>query len=224
MRDRPIHLIGLCGLTCGFCLGGALSMPFWTALLVRATLPSDQAQAVNRLLAEPLQAFWPVGTLLGGGVWAWTLAQLISLRPAWRMAAAGGISVGLGHLLVTSATFIELANSLRSEAALPVRFALELVLGLGLAAGQLGLAAGLLGLALGVTARGWRVGLQLALASSVAAALPASIVVAALDSLGVRVGSGEAAMAKVVSLAFPAAAVAAGAVVGGVLQQSTHTK
>jgi hypothetical protein len=64
-----------------------------------------------------------------------------------------------------------------------------------------------------------RAALWLALGVAPAAAVPVLIVDMGLDAIGIRWGAGNANMAKVVGLAFPAATLSAGALIGWYLDR-----
>jgi hypothetical protein len=98
------------------------------------------------LSPDSLGDIWQPGLVLGGVLWGEALALLFGVRPLWRLGIAGGLGVFLGEVIVTSATFLRLQQALWPEAPEHMRFGLELVLGVGFAAGITGL---LLGVVLG---------------------------------------------------------------------------
>ena len=205
MTYRYIRIMTFSGLVTGLCIGSGLGFPFWYELLMRLA-----PQFPFQIQYDP--QFWPVGIILAGVVVGLALARVIGLRPLWRFGLAGGVSIGAGFFLVTSAPVLDFTNNIRSNAPLHIRFAFELVLGLGVAAS-------LLGLALGLALPDWRTALKLCLGSSFASMVSAIVVVVSLDLIGVRVGSGNMAMPKVVGMAFPLASITSGAVIGRLLAQ-----
>jgi hypothetical protein len=209
---RAARLTILSALLTGLCLGGPLSFPFWYGLGLYYAPASVRMQLVGYLSPDSLRDFWQPGVVVGGVIWGLGLGRLSGVRPLWRLGVAGGLGVFLGEVVVTSATFLRLQQALWPDVPQHIRFAMEFVLGVGLAAGITGL---LLGLAV------WwgRSAVWLALGMILAAAIPALVVDMGLDAIGIRWGAGNANMAKVVGLAFPAATINAGAFIGWCLAQ-----
>jgi hypothetical protein len=200
---------GFSALATGLCIGGGLSLPFWYALFTRA-VSSAENQAEPSPLLEVLVNFWQPGVILASLLWGLVLSRITGCKPAWRMAIASGIGIGIGQVSVTTDPFLRFANQITPEASLHIRFAFELVLGFGFAAG-------ITGFALGMSLLNWRIALTLAVASSLSAVVTALLVDLAMEGMGVRIGSGNAAMAKIVGLAFPITTSAVGAVIGWIL-------
>jgi hypothetical protein len=200
----------LSALAAGVCLGGGLSLPFLQALLVRA-VPASLARWIETTLpANQLADLWPAPILMGGAVWGMVLGWGSGYHALWRFGVAGGAATLLGFIIVTSDPFLSFVNGLWPNTPLHFRFALEFTLGLGLAAG-------LTGAALGLTTRSWQMTLALLLAGSLTAIATATLVVIGLDRLGVRVGTGNAAMAKIAALGFLSTTSITGAVSGWIL-------
>lgn len=204
---RTARLILLSALLTGLCIGGALSFPFWYGLGLYYAPAPIRAQWVAYLSPDSLRDFWQPGVVLGAVVWGVALGRLSGVRPLWRLGIAAGFGVFIGEVLVTAAPFLRLQHALWPEAPPHLRFVIEFVVGVGLAAG-------ITGLLLGLAIRWGQTALGLALGMSLAAALPALAVAMGLDALGVRWGAGNASMAKVAGLGFPAATLSAGVVMG----------
>lgn len=80
------------------------------------------------------------------------------------------------------------------------------------------------GVLLGFTLMSWKASLMLAVSTGSAATLAAVVTLIILDGLGVRVGSGNAAMPKATAVATMAAAVAGGAVLGVMFSRYSRTR
>ena len=186
---QTARLVILSALLTGLLLGGSLSFPFWYGLIYYYASAPVKAQLATYLSPDSLPAIWRPGTILGAVLWGLALARISGIRSLWRLGVAGGVGVFLGQLLWT-------------WPAVPphIRFAREVVVGVGVAAG-------ITALILGLAVRLERAALWLAVAVALAAAVPALLVDVGLDLLGIRWGAGNANMAKVVGLGFPAAAI-----------------
>ena len=79
------------------------------------------------------------------------------------------------------------------------------------------------GVLLGFTLMSWKASLMLAISTGQAATLAAVVTLIILDGLGVRVGSGNAAMPKATAAATMAAALAGGAVLGVMFSRYVRT-
>jgi hypothetical protein len=209
---RTARLIISSALLTGLCLGGALSFPFWYGLCIYYAPDFIREQLAGYLSLESTRDFWLQGVVLGGVVWGLALGRSSGVRPLWRLGVAGGIGVLLGELVATLPLFIGLHRALWPEAPPHIRWAMDLAFGVGLGGGVTALGFGL--------AVHWgRAALWLALGVILAAAVPALAVDMGLDAIGIRWGAGNANMAKVVGLAFPAATISAGALIGRYLAQ-----
>ena len=206
------RLIILSALLTGLCLGGALSFPFWYGLCLYYAPASIREQLAGYLSPDSTPDFWLQGVVLGGVVWGLALGRLSGVQPLWRLGVAGGIGVFLGEVVAISPLFIGLHRALWPEAPPHIRWLMDLVFGVGLGGGVTALTVGL-------AIRWGRAALWLALGVILAAAIPALVVDMGLDAIGIRWGAGNANMAKVVGLAFPAATISAGALIGWYLAQ-----
>jgi hypothetical protein len=201
------RLIILSGLLTGLCLGGALSFPFWYGLALFYAPTAVRERLAGYLSPQSTADFWEPGVVISGVVWGLALGRLGNVRRGWRLGVAGGIGVFLGGVLATLPAFMGLHRALWPSAPAHIRWAMDLAFGLGLGGG-------ITALAIGLAVRWDGAALWLALGVVVAASVSALVVDLGLDAVGIRWGAGHANMAKVVGLAFPAATVSAGALIG----------
>ena len=196
----------------GLCLGGPLSFPFWYGLGLYYSPASIRELLTGYLSPDSTVDLWLPSVVSGGVVWGLALARLVEVRPVWRWGVAGGIGVFLAEIVATTSPFLSLHRGLWPQSPSHIRWMMDLVLGVGLGGG-------VAALTLGLAVRWGRSTLGLALGVVLAAALPALLVTLGLDAIGIRWGAGNANMAKIVGLAFPAATVSAGALIGWYLAQ-----
>lgn len=205
-RHTARHLI-LGALLTSFCIGGPLSFPFWYGLWLYYASASMKESLASFISADSLRDIWQPGVVLGAVIWGLALARLSGMRPPWRLALAGGIGVFLAEVVATNEPFLRLHRALWPSAPAHIRWAMDLVFGVGFGGG-------LTALAIGLATRWERRVLWLAFGAILIAATPALIVDLVLDALGVRWGAGNANMAKIVGLAFPCSTASAGALIG----------
>ena len=207
-RERGrARLILLSALLTGLCLGGTLSFPFWYGLILFYSPASIRESLSGYLSPDTTPELWLPGAVLGGVVWGIALGRLSGIRPLWQLGVAGGIGVLLAEFIALSSPLINLDRALWPRAPMHISWAVDLILGLGFGGG-------VTALAIGLAVRPGLAALWLAFGVILAAAIPALIVDVSLDALGIRWGGGNANMAKVVGLAFPAATLSAGALIG----------
>ena len=206
-RHGQARLIILSALLTGLCLGGALSFPFWYGLGLFYAPAATREQLSAYLSPDATPELWLPGIVLGGVAWGIALGWLSDIRPLWRLGVAGGVGVLLAQYIALSSPLINLDRAFGPGAPNHIRWAIDLVFGLGIGGGATAL---IIGLAI----RPGLAALWLAIGVILAAAIPALIVDTGLDALGIRWGAGNANMAKVVGLAFPAATLSAGALIG----------
>ena len=205
--SRQSYLILSSALLTGLCLGGALSFPFWYGLLLYYAPDSISEQMAGYLSPDRTPDLWLPGILLGGVLWGVLLGQLGKIRPLWRVGIAGGVGVFAGWAIAVHPPFFDMVRAVWPASPDHIRWGTSLMLGVGLGGG-------ITALVLGLAIRWGRAALGLAAGVALAAAIPALLVDLGLDALGIRWGAGNANMAKVVGLAFPAAALSAGALIG----------
>lgn len=184
-------------------LGVANAGPFWWAVLVR-TLPAPIATWMDALMpGQRWQEFWPFVLVAAGFVWGGAVGFLIE----WsffvlRCAIAGALGNGIFALAIVMGVVHEPLS-----AVLPGQGAERFVLLLPI---LVGLVTGATGVALGFAAYDLQLAAHLGLRGALAGFLPALAVVGLLYVVGLRVGAGDAAMARVTAPAFMASATAAG--------------
>lgn len=201
------RLILWSALLTGLCLGGTLSFPFWYGLSLFYAPALIRKQLSGYLSPDTTPDLWLPGVVVGGVAWGIGLGWLSGIRPLWRLGAAGGVGVLLAQYIALSSPLINLDRVLWPGAPNHIRWAMDLAFGLGIGGGATALT-------IGLAVRPGLAALWLAMGVILAAAIPALIVDIGLDALGIRWGAGNANMAKVVGLAFPAATLSAGAMIG----------
>ena len=206
------RLIILSALLTGLCLGGTLSFPFWYGLCLYYAPAPLKEQLAGYLSPDSTPDLWLPTVVLGGVIWGFALGRLSGIRPLWRLAIAGGIGILLGEFIALSPFFLNLHRAVWPEAPPHIRWGMDLVFGVGLGGGATAIV-------MGLAVRWGRAALWLALGVILASTIPALIVDMSLDAMGIRWGAGNANMAKVVGLAFPAATVSAGALIGWYMAQ-----
>ena len=188
------------------CLGGATGLPFWWAVLVRA-LPTAMGDTLSRLLpAQTLETWWPPILVAGGIVWGWWLGRISGYRPRWRLMAAGAFGLGPGASWLGMGVVHQRVGQTWPASPPHVKAAILIV-------SIVGVTAAVTGIALGLAVGSLRAAATLGLAGALCA-LPAAMVVWGLDLIGLRIGTGNAVMAKVAAPATLAAALCGGTVMG----------
>ena len=208
-HPNKIQIIFRSALAAVICLAGFIGFPFWYGLLAYL-LPHPIGDLLEHWLPGDVLAHnWLPISIVGGALWGWQLSRIISYPYTWRFVVACGLGVGIGQALATG-LIQGLIHPFFAGAPFRVWFAIQFLLGIGAVVV-------VAGVSLGITLRSWRVALTLALAGSVAAVVPAFAILFLMDAFGVRVGAGNANMARVMVLGFLAATLAGGAVFGWVL-------
>ncbi|HEU0295498.1 MAG TPA: hypothetical protein VFR47_22355 [Anaerolineales bacterium] len=216
--ESTARLIISSALLTGLCVGGTLSFPFWYGLGLYYAPASTREQLTGYLSPDLTSDFWLQGVVLGGIVWGLALGRLSNVWPLWRLGLAGGIGAFLAEVIATHPFFLGLHRALWPDAPAHIRWAMDLVFGIGLGGG-------LMALAIGLAIRWERRAIWLALGVIPVAAIPALIVDLVLDAIGIRWGAGNANMAKVVGLAFPCSTISTGALIGWYLAKfGVHPK
>jgi hypothetical protein len=215
LHPNNIQIILRSALAAVICLAGFIGFPFWYGLLAYL-LPHPISDLLEHWLPGDVLAHnWLPISIMGGALWGWQLSHILSYPHTWRFVAACGAGVGIGQVLATG-QIQRLIHPLFEGAPFHVWFAIQFLLGISAVIIMTGVA-------LGVALRSWHIAVTLALVGSVAAVIPAFTILFILDALGVRVGVGNANMAKVIVLGFLAATLAGGAVFGWVLKSlPTH--
>lgn len=216
-RSHPsnIQVIFRSALAAVICLAGFIGFPFWYGLLVYLLPDSIGNMLEHWLPGDVLAHNWLPISIVGGALWGWQLSRILSHPYTWRFISACGVGVGIGQVLATG-QIQGLIHPFFVEAPFHVWFAVQFLLGIGAVVIMTAFA-------LGIALRSWHVAMNLALAGSIATIIPAFVILWLMDALGVRVGVGNANMARVMVLGFLFATLAGGAVFGWVLESiPTH--
>lgn len=199
----------------GLCVGGSLSFPFWYGLSLYYAPVHIRERLEGYLSLDSTVDLWLPGIFLGGLIWCLALARLSGVRPVWRLCLAGGLGVLLGGVVATSTPFPRIFSALLPQTPVHIRWIMNLVLGVGFGAG-------ITALALGLVIQWGRAALKLSLHVFLVVTLSALLVALGLDAFGIRWGMGNANMAKIAGLAFPAATISAGLLIGSYLAHYQH--
>jgi hypothetical protein len=200
-----------------FVLGVAIASPFWWALLVRLVRPALGVAGPDPSVAS-LVELWPAILTVSGAAWGGVVGY--DLRRRWSAVVSGAIAGAAGNgafalAIVMGPAHEALAASL--PGALAERFVLLLPILVGLVAGGNAFA---LALAVGAPRRAVRA----LLVGAAGALLSAFVIVALAYAIGVRVGSGDAVMARMTAPALTAAALVAGSLIAWTLRQGVEPR
>jgi hypothetical protein len=193
-------------LAAGLCLGPPAGLFFWLITMQRWA-PSTQVDQLVRFLQD--HAVPPVMLeMLGAFGWGLLLGRISGYRQWWwlSLATMAGVRVG-GFALYHG--WLEQWVQGHASSALPLHVRFGLILGMNVLCVTVST-----GLLLGLALKDWKASLVLAAGTGLASVLAALGTLLVLDGLGIRVGSGNAAMPKVTAAATLAAALAGGAVLG----------
>ena len=193
-------------LATALCLGLSTGLFFWL-ITVQRFAPSPQ---IDRLVTFFSNYLVPPDKLevVGAFGWGLLLSKISGYRKWWWLSGATILSVRVG-------TFA-LYHGLLSEwflAHIPADLSMHIRFGIILASTILCVTIST-GLLLGLVLVNWKASLMLAASTGLASVLASLITVFILGEIGIRVGSGNAAMPKVTAVATMAAALAGGAVLG----------
>jgi hypothetical protein len=186
----------------GLCLGLPAGLFFWLIILQRWA-PSARMDRFVHFLQD--YALPPVLLeMLGAFGWGLLLSRISGYRQWWWLSIATMAGVRLGDFALYHGWLDPLVAPGLS---LQMRFAV--ILGINVLCVTLST-----GLLLGLALMNWKASLILAASTGLAALLAALLTLMILDSLGIRVGNGNAAMPKATAAATMAAALAGGAILG----------
>jgi hypothetical protein len=191
----------------GLCLGGTLSFPFWYGLGLYYSPITIRETFAGYLSPDSTADVWLPIVVLGGVIWGLLLARLSGVQPIWRLGVGTGIGILLSAISVTSPPLAHIHRVFGPQLPVHISGIIDLVVGLGLGGG-------LTAFAVALVIRRGHSALWFVLGVVIVAALTAFIVAFVLDAIGIRWGAGNANMAKVVGLAFPASTMCAGALIG----------
>ena len=198
-------------LAAALCMGLPTGLFFWLITIQKA-YPSTQ---IDRLVAYFSRHLVPPDLLETAGAFLWgiLLSRISGYRQWWWLSGATILGVRAGtyvlyHGLLSDWFFTHVAPDASMHGRLGIILSLA-VLCVTVSTGLL----------LGLTLMNGRASLRLALNTGLVSVLAALIVILVLGELGIRVGSGNAAMPKVTAVATLAAALAGGATLGVMFSQ-----
>jgi hypothetical protein len=194
-------------LAAGLCLGLPAGLIFWLITMQRwiPSVPIDRLENfVSSYFVPPL-----ILEMVGAFGWGLLLGKISGYRRWWWLSIATMAGVRLGGFALYRGWLPEwvLGHTSSTNLSMHVRFGLIL----GINALLVTINTGLL---LGLTLGNWKASLMLAANTGLVSVLAAMFMLILFSELGIRVGSGNAAMPKVTAAATMAAALAGGAVLG----------
>jgi hypothetical protein len=146
--------------------------------------------------------------MIGAFGWGLLLSKISGYRRWWRVAGATFLGNRVGTFILYSVLLTE-----RLQEQIPAGVSSHARFGIILALAVLSVTVST-GLLLGFVLVNWKASLVLAASTALASVLAVLITVFILGELGIRVGSGNAAMPRVTAAATMAAALSGGAVLG----------
>ena len=193
-------------LATALCLGLSTGLFFWL-ITVQRLAPSAQ---IDRLVTFFSNYLVPPDKLemLGAFGWGLLLSKISGYHKWWWLSGATILGVRVGTFTLYNGVLTEwFLEHIAADVSMHVRFMIILAI----AVLCVTVCTGLL---LGFVLLNWKASLILAASTGSVSVLAVLITVLILGELGIRVGSGNAAMPKVTALATMAAALAGGAVLG----------
>ncbi len=193
-------------LAAGLCLGLPAGLFFWL-IIVQRWEPSTQ---IDRLVKFFQDYVVPpvILEMLGAFIWGLLLSKISGYRKWWRLSLATIVGVQVGDLALYHGWLDQwVQGHTPTDLSLHVRFGLIL----GITVLSVTMSTGLL---LGLALMNWKASLILAVSTGLVSLLAALMTLIILDRLGIRVGSGNAAMPKAAAAGTMAAALAGGAMLG----------
>jgi hypothetical protein len=193
-------------LAAALCLGLPAGVFFWL-IIVQRWVPSMPIDALVNFFRD--NAVPPVILeMLGAFGWGLLLGKISGYRQWWWLSVATMAGVGVGDFALYNG-FLEQWIQWH----VPLGLSLYLRFGLILSITVLCVTVGT-GLLLGLALMNWKASLMLAASTGLASVVAALVTLIILDRLGMRVGSGNASMSKVIAASTMLAALAGGAVLG----------
>jgi hypothetical protein len=193
-------------LATALCLGLSTGSFFWLITMQRAAPSAQIDRLVNlfsRYLVPP-----DILEMIGAFGWGLLLSKISGYRRWWRVAGATFLGNRVGTFILYSVLLTE-----RLQEQIPAGVSSHARFGIILALAVLSVTVST-GLLLGFVLVNWKASLVLAASTALASVLAVLITVFILGELGIRVGSGNAAMPRVTAAATMAAALSGGAVLG----------
>jgi hypothetical protein len=196
-------------------LGLSTGLFFWLITFQRLA-PSPQLDRLVRFFSDYVVP--PVLLeMMGAFAWGILLSRISGYGKWWRLSLAAIVGVRLGNFT--------LYNGLLPEwvlAQLPTGISTHLQFGIIRAVAVLCVTAST-GVLLGLVIGKWKASLLLAASTGLVSVLAALLTLFIMGELGIRVGSGNAAMPKVTAAATMAAALAGGATLGVLFSRYART-
>jgi len=193
-------------LSAGLCLGLPAGLFFWL-IIVQRLEPSTQINILVNFLRDYVVP--PVILeMLGAFGWGLLLSKISGYRQWWWLSAATMAGVRVGDFALYHGWLDQwVQGHAPPDLSLHVRFGL--ILGITVLCVTVSTS-----LLLGLALMNWKASLVLATSTGLASVLTAVVTLIILDRLGIRVGSGNAAMPKATAVSTMAAALAGGAILG----------
>jgi uncharacterized membrane protein len=193
-------------LATALCIGLSTGLFFWLITLQRLA-PSTQ---INRLVTFFSNYLVPpeILEMVGAFGWGLLLSKISGYRKWWWLAGATMLGVRLGTFTLYHGLLSEwFLEHIAPDASMHVRFGIILAIAVLCVTVSTGLL-------LGFVLVNWKASLILAGSTGFVSVIAALITLFILGELGIRVGTGNAAMPKVTAAATMAAALAGGAILG----------
>jgi hypothetical protein len=193
-------------LAAALCLGLPAGILFWLIIVQRWAPTPPINSLVNFLQDNAVPSV--ILEMLGAFGWGFLLSKISGYRYWWWLSIATMAGVCVGDFALYNGFLDQwVQGHAPPDISLNVRFGLIL----GIIVLCVTMSTGLL---LGFALRNWKASLMLAGSTGLASVLAALTPLMILDRIGVRVGSGNAAMPKVAAVGIMAAALAGGAMLG----------
>jgi hypothetical protein len=198
-------------LATALCLGLSTGLFFWLITLQRLA-PSAQ---IDRLVTFFSNYLVPPDKLemVGAFGWGLLLSKISGYRKWWWLSGATILGVRMGTFALYHGLLSEwFLEHIAPDASMHVRFGIILTMAILCVTVSTGLL-------LGFVLVNWKASLILAASTGFTSVLAALVTHFILGEMGIRVGSGNAAMPKVTAAATMAAALAGGAVLGVIFRR-----
>ncbi len=193
-------------LAAGLCLGLPAGVFFWL-IIVQSWMSSHLINTLVKFFQDYVVP--PVILeMLGAFGWGLLLSKISGYRQWWWLSIATMAGVWVGDLVLYNGWLDQwVQGHAPSDLSLHVRFGL--ILGITVLCVTMST-----GLFLGFVLRNWKASLMLAASTGLVSLLAALVTLIILDRLGIRVGSGNAAMPKATAVSTMAAALTGGGILG----------
>ena len=206
LEETDLKIAVQSALATALCFGLSTGLFFWLITLQRLA-PSTQ---INRLVTFFSNYLVPpdILELFGALGWGLLLSKISGYRKWWRLSAAAVLGVQLGTFTLYHGLLSEgFLGHIAPDASMHVRFGIILAITVLCVTVSMGLL-------LGFVLMNWKASLILAGSTGLVSLIAVLITLFILGEVGIRVGSGNAAMPKVTAAATLAAALAGGAILG----------